>query len=284
MVQTELMADSLDRTIIHLSPTPSSKRPHRAPKQPLPLPRLRPHPRRGAVFCYIRTMTEASQANTAGKDTAKAGGQLLVELGPIVTLVAAYNVVKRLPAEHAVFSTFGGGPADAIYYATAVFMAATFAAIAYTFWRDRKVPPMLMVMGVIVLGFGALTFAFRDPTFIKVKPSIVNSFFALAIFASLAIKQNVWKLMFRHLFELPDKIWNTLAIRWGLFFIVMAAFNIVIWRNFSEDFWVNTRPIFSFGLTFLFMAANLPITLKWMGRSNEDFAAGRANQKGEALG
>jgi intracellular septation protein len=213
-------------------------------------------------------MTEASQANTAGKDTAKAGGQLLVELGPIVTLVAAYNIVKRLPAEHAVFATFGGGPADAIYYGTGVFMTATAAAIGYTYWRDRKVPPMLMVMGVIVLAFGALTFAFRDPTFIKVKPSIVNGFFALAIFGSLAIKQNVWRL----------------AFRWGLFFVVMAAFNIVIWQNFSEDFWVNTRPIFSFGLTFLFMAANLPLTLKWMGRNNEDFSAGRVNQKGEALG
>lgn len=228
-------------------------------------------------------MTETTPADTSRKDTARAGGQLLVELGPIVTLVAAYNIVKRLPADHAVFSTFGGEPADAIYYATGVFMAATFAAIAYTYWRDRKVPPMLMVMGVIVLGFGALTFAFRDPTFIKVKPSIVNTFFATAIFVSLAIKQNVWKLMFRHLFELPDKIWDMLALRWGLFFVVMAVFNIIIWQNFSEDFWVNTRPIFSFGLTFLFMAANLPITLKWMGRSNADFAAGRMNQKGAAL-
>jgi intracellular septation protein len=262
-----------------LNPTPSAPHPKAAAAPP-----LRAHPRRGAVFCYIRIMTETTQTNTAGKDTAKAGGQLLVELGPIVTLVAGYNIVKRLPADHAVFATFGGGPADAIYYATAIFMAATFAAIAYTFWRDRKVPPMLMVMGVIVLAFGALTFAFRDPTFIKIKPSIVNGFFALAIFGSLAIGQNVWRLMFRHLFTLPDKVWNTLAMRWGLFFIAMAIFNIVIWQNFSEDFWVNTRPIFSFGLTFLFMAANLPITLKWMGRDNDDYAAGRVNQKGEALG
>jgi intracellular septation protein len=226
-------------------------------------------------------MTDAppnTATDTSRKDTAKAGGQLLIELGPIVTFVAGYNIIKRLPAEHGVFGLFGGGPQDAIYYATGIFMLATALAVAFTYFRTGKVPPVLIVVGVLVLGFGALTFAFRDPTFIKVKPSIVNGFYAIAILGSLAIKQNVWKLLFRHTFELPDRIWDVLALRWGLFFILMAGLNIYIWLNFSEEFWVNTRPVVAFALVFGFMVANLPLTLKWIGRNNDDYASGRTNQ------
>jgi intracellular septation protein len=228
---------------------------------------------------------EAPTKSSAGGDTARGATQLIVELGPVLVFMVSYNVIRGFAAEHPLFAwataTFGIplGPKEAILFATAIFMAATLAAILFTFVRTKKVPPVLVVMGVLVAAFGGLTLALRDPTFIKLKPTIVNLFYAAAIFISLAIKQNVWKLLFKHAFDLPDAIWARLAINWGLFFIVMAIINEIVWRNFDEAFWVNFRFWGTFPLVFLFMLANLPMTMKWIGRSNEDFIAGRPNAK-----
>jgi intracellular septation protein len=222
-----------------------------------------------------RTPTPAADA--AGKDTARGAGQLLVELGPVAVFMISYNVIRGLPGEHALFAATGGSPAEAIFYATGLFMAATLAAIAYTWFTKRTIPPALLVMGVLVAAFGTLTFLFRDPTFIKIKPTIVNGFYAAAIFFSLAIGQNVWKLLFKHVFELPDRIWSTLAVRWGLFFLLMAGLNEIVWRNFDEAFWVNFRFWGVFPLVIAFALANVPITMRWIGRDNADYAAGRGN-------
>jgi intracellular septation protein len=221
---------------------------------------------------------DPAPAAGAGQDTARGAGQLLVELGPVAVFMISYNVIRGFPEGHALFAAFGAGPKDAIFFATALFMAATLGAIGYTYVTQKRIPPVLMIMGFLVVVFGALTFLFRDPTFIKVKPTIVNGFYAFAIFFSLAIRQNIWKLLFKHAFSLPDRIWTALAWRWGAFFAVMAVLNEFIWRNFSEEFWVNFRFWGVFPLVFLFMLANLPITMKWIGRSNADDAQGRTNK------
>lgn len=230
------------------------------------------------------TSLPPENAATAGANTARGAGQLIVELGPVAVFMISYNLIRGLPEGHALFAAFGASPKDAIYFATGLFMAATLSAIAYTWFTKKHIPPVLMIMGLLVAGFGTLTFLFRDPTFIKVKPTIVNLFYAAAIFISLAIGQNIWKLLFRHAFSLPDAVWRALAVRWGLFFLAMAGLNEVIWRNFDEAFWVNFRFWGVFPLTFLFLALNLPITMKWIGRNNEDYAKGRTNKKVEAEG
>jgi intracellular septation protein len=63
--------------------------------------------------------------------------------------------------------------------------------------------------------------------------------------------------------DMPDKAWRTLAIRWGLFFLAMAIWNEVLWRNFSETTWANWK-LGNVGVTFVFIFANMPFIMKHM--------------------
>ena len=191
----------------------------------------------------------------SAKETARGAGQILFDLGPIIIFVAAFNLWNRVD------------PANAIYAATAIFMTTTAALISYAFVRMRKVPPVLLISGVLVLAFGGLTLLLRDETFVKLKPTIVYLFYAVAIFATLAARRNIWKLLFGHAFVLPDRVWKILAIRWGLFFIAMAGLNEIIRLTQPTDVWVNSRLFVGFPLVGLFMLLNLPITLKNIGKT-----------------
>ncbi|MBC7769180.1 MAG: septation protein IspZ [Phycisphaerales bacterium] len=193
----------------------------------------------------------------AALDTAKprrAGGlnQMLIDLGPLLVFIVAFNVFNRIPSLKA----------DAVYIATAIFIVATLATIAYSWLRHRHVPPVLIVTGVIVVAFGGLTLALHDPIFIQIKPTFVNLFYVAAILFSLAIKKNVWKLLFRHTFNLPDRIWTILALRWAGCFAVQAAINEYIRQTQTFEVWANTRPLVVYPLVIAFALLNTPIVLK----------------------
>lgn len=197
---------------------------------------------------------------SATKDTARGAGQLLVDLGPIILFVLTFNVLNRIEALKA----------NAIYYATGAFIIATLAAIAWAWRTTRKVPPVLIVTGVLVTAFGGLTLLMHDENFMKIKPTFVNLFYAGAIFGAMLFRQNIWKLLFNHAFTLPDRIWTILAVRWGLFFLLMAGVNEYIRLTQTTEFWVNARVIVVYPLIFGFMLLNAPITMKWVGKSNAD--------------
>ena len=97
---------------------------------------------------------------------------------------------------------------------------------------------------------------------------VAKRFRHAAIFGALLFRQHVWKLLFGHAFVLPDRVWTILAVRWGIFFIFMAGINEAIRLTQTTDFWVNSRLFIGFPLVFLFMMANLPITLKNIGKEN----------------
>lgn len=196
-------------------------------------------------------------SDSAAKRTAKGGGQLLVDLGPVIVFVVTYNILNRTR------------PDDAIFISTGVFIAATLAAIAYSWFRTKKIPPVLIVTGVLVTAFGGLTILLHDENFMKLKPTVVYLFYAAAIFGSMLIGQNVWKLLFRHAFTVPDNVWNTLAIRWGLFFVFMAGLNEFIRHTQTTEFWVNSRFFLVFPLILGFALLNAPLMMKHMKDPDE---------------
>ncbi len=195
---------------------------------------------------------ELTPLATAKPKTPEGPNQLLIDLGPIVVFVVAFNVLQRIEATKA----------NAVYIATAIFIAATLAAIAYCKVKQGRIPPVLIVTGILVVGFGGLTLALRDQTFIQIKPTFTYLFYVAAILFSLAIRQNVWKLLFGHAFNLPDRIWTILALRWSGFFLFQAGLNEVIRQTQSFDFWLNSRPFIVFPLVLAFAAMNTPIVLK----------------------
>ena len=96
---------------------------------------------------------------------------------------------------------------------------------------------MLLVTGVLVTAFGGLKVLLHDENYIKIKPTFVYAFYALAIGFSVLIKQNVWKLLFRHVFTLPDRIWDVLALRWAAWFAMLSILNEIVRRSMSTEWW-----------------------------------------------
>lgn len=191
------------------------------------------------------------------KKAADSAGQLWIDLGPILVFVITYNVLFRIEATKA----------QAIYIAVGVFILSVLAAIAYCKIQRGKVPPILIVTGVLVTAFGGLTILLHDPQIIQIKFTFTFLFYAAAILFSLAIKQNVWKLFFRHIFTLPDRIWNVLALRWAVFYVVMALLNEVLRYYYNEangnfDVWLNLRTLLTYPAFIGFALANTPLVMK----------------------
>jgi intracellular septation protein len=208
-------------------------------------------------------------ASSAAKPKLSPTGQLAVDLGPAIVFMVSYNLARRFDATNAIF------------WSTGLFMAATVVALGWAFQVQKRAPPMLLVTAAIVLVFGGLTIYLHDATFAYVKPTIINCLFAAAIFGGLVVKRNVWKLLFQSAFDLPDRIWTILAVRWGFFYLFLAGLNEVIWRTQTEAFWANFKVFGVMPITFLFLLANLPLTLKYMRPAPDESIAPASEQKTE---
>jgi intracellular septation protein len=184
---------------------------------------------------------------------AKGGGaQILIDLGPVLTFAVAFNVLQRIEATKD----------NAVYLATAIFIAATLAAVAYSKIKLGRIPPVLIVTAILVTAFGALTIVLREPSLIQIKATVINAFFAVALVVSLALRQNLWKALLRHVYTLPDRIWDILAWRWAGYFAAMAIANEIMRASMTFETWVTWRPWFAFPMFFLFTMANMPLLLK----------------------
>lgn len=178
--------------------------------------------------------------------------QLIIDLGPVAVFVVAYNALLRMPAYKD----------NAVYIATGVFVVATLGAILYCLWKQGRIPPVLIVTGVIVTAFGGLTIALHDDTFIKLKPTVANLFYAAAIIGSLLVGENILKLLFKHIFTLPDRIWTVLALRWGAAFAGLAIVNEVMRQTLTTSDWVSWHfPVLMAGMI-AFALANTPLIIK----------------------
>jgi intracellular septation protein len=169
--------------------------------------------------------------------------RLALDLGPLILFFASFE--------------FYG-----IYPATAVFMVAVIAALAFGYLRERKIPPMPLFTAVLVLIFGGLTLYLKNDVFIKMKPTVLYAFFGLLLLGGLAFNRLFIKTVFAEAFDLSETGWRWLTWRWGLFALSLAVLNEIVWRNFSTAIWVDFKVWGIMPLIFLFALAQTPFVLK----------------------
>ncbi len=187
--------------------------------------------------------------------------KLALELGPLVVFfIVNAKGQDILDAYPVLAGWFGGQP---IIFATAVFMVAMAISLGLSALILKKIAVMPLVTAVVVLIFGGLTLYFQDSTFIKMKPTITNLLFAATLLGGLVFGQSLLKYVFGDVYKLKPEGWTVLTLRWGLFFLVLAGLNEVIWRNFSDDFWVAFKVWGIMPLTVVFSMFQLPVLSKY---------------------
>ena len=153
-----------------------------------------------------------------------------------------------------------------IFSGTAAFMVAILISVALSWRMERRLPVLPLVSAAFVLVFGGLTLYLADELFIKLKPTIVNALFAAILLGGLAAGQTFLKPLLGSAFQLSDVAWRTLTLRWGLFFIVLAILNEIVWRNTSTEFWIGFKLFGAMPLTLVFAAAQTPLILRHQPR------------------
>jgi intracellular septation protein len=184
--------------------------------------------------------------------------KLALELGPLMVFFFA-NARGEWLAES--FPTLGdlGGP---LFIATGLFMIATVIALAVSWILTRSLPIMPLVSGVVVLVFGALTLWLQDETFIKMKPTIVNTLFGAVLLGGLLFGKSLLGYVFDSAFHLDAEGWRKLTLRWGLFFLFLAVMNEIVWRTFSTDAWVAFKVWGIMPITILFTLSQMPLIMR----------------------
>jgi intracellular septation protein len=188
-------------------------------------------------------MKELAAPSEKSLDAGQSMRRFLLEAGPLGAFFVGYVVWN-------------------LFVATGVLMVAVVVALALSYYWERRIPFMPLVTAAMVLVFGGLTLYLKDETFIKMKPTIVNSLFAAALFIGLAFGRGLLKPLFGPAFQLDDAGWRKLSFRWGCFFVFLALLNEYIWRSYSEAFWVNFKVWGMFPLTLLFAVSQVPLIQK----------------------
>ena len=170
--------------------------------------------------------------------------RLLIDLGPLIAFFAAYARAG-------------------IYWATGVLMVATVLALVASRTLLGRFSPAPLVTAVLVVVFGGLTFWLEDPRFIMMKPTIINLFFAGALFFGLATRRPLLKMIMGEAVHLTDEGWHRLTLRWIVFFVSLAVLNEIVWRNFSEAAWVSFKAWGILPLTLLFALAQVGLIRRY---------------------
>jgi len=146
--------------------------------------------------------------------------------------------------------------------ATAVFMVATTISLVFSYIKTKRLPAVLLIGGSFIMVFGGLTLALDDDMFIKLKPTIVNTLFAAALFTGLATGRNFLKNIFESAIHIDDEGWRKLTWRWAWFFILLAVLNELVWRTQTTDTWVSFKVFGIMPLTLVFSFTQLPLIFR----------------------
>ncbi len=195
-------------------------------------------------------MTSLDDSPKVGPGAAKAPGRtvdptlkLVLELGPLACFfVASYR--------------YG------LHVATGVLMVGVVVALAASYLLTRRLPVMPVVTAIAVLFFGALTFYFDNPVFIKIKPTVINCIFGGALLGGLAFGKPLLPVVLDSALHLDEEGWRKLTFRWGLFFFLLAALNEIVWRTQSDVFWTGFKVFGTMPLTVVFALTQVPLILR----------------------
>ncbi len=163
--------------------------------------------------------------------------QLLLDYIPILAFIAAYFYKD-------------------IFFATAALMVIMPLVLLLQWLWTKKLNRIYAASTLLVLVLGGFTLAFRNPTFLYWKPTVLNWAFAIAFLGSQWIGEKPFvERMLGKAADLRKAQWITLNQMWVVFFVFVGAVNLYVAYSFSEAFWVKFKLFGMLGLTLVFVIA-----------------------------
>ena len=153
---------------------------------------------------------------------------------------------------------------EKIIFATKVFVPTLIVSSVLSYLILKTISKMAIITAVVVIIFGFLTVWFRNPVFIKMKPTIIYVSFSLILTLGLLRKKSFLQSLMGSALNMEDRGWLILTKRVTIFFLILAVLNEVVWRYFGQDQWVNFK---TFGLpiiTLFFFAFQYKLFQKYV--------------------
>jgi intracellular septation protein len=181
--------------------------------------------------------------------TTSSAWKMAIDYGPILVFFVADKLA-------------GGGVHGALI-ATGAFMAAIVVAFIAALAVLKRVPPMLWVSAILVLGFGGITLYLRDPKYIEMKPTAIYLLFAVVLLIGVFRHKAVLKWLFGPIFPgLTEEGWLKLSRNWAIFFLLLAGANELMRAFLSFDTWLTLKVWGVTVISILFGLANMPMLLR----------------------
>ena len=197
-------------------------------------------------------MTNTSPNTPSKAEAKKAGNQLykvLIEVMPVAIFLYLYDATVP----------------ESVFTATKGFMVAIIASIIASKIIYKKIGIILWVSAAMVVIMGGATLYFEDDFFFKIKPTIMNSFFAIALIGGYFAGKPLIKYLLEASFpDVPHEVWLKLSFRFGLFYIFLAVLNEITWRNFSTEIWMSAKLWVVMPVNMLFMLTQMPLLMKYL--------------------
>ncbi len=146
--------------------------------------------------------------------------------------------------------------------ATWALVGVSLAALVAGFALERRVAVSPLIWGGAAVAFGVMTLVFHDPRILKMKTTFIDAGLGLFLLGGFALGRSPVKLLMGQAISLSEAGWRGLTLRFGLFFLAMAALNEVIWRTQPDAVWVAFRFPGLIILSLLFSATQVPGMMK----------------------
>lgn len=132
---------------------------------------------------------------------------------------------------------------DGIYTATSTLVFSSIICLGLRWAIYGNIPKSMIVSTVVLCCFGGLTMYFRNPIFIKLKPTIIYSFFSLALVTCAIFNKNALSFITGGALNVESVDWKKMCFYFAFVFAICAVLNECVWRNFPEETWVNFKVI-----------------------------------------
>jgi intracellular septation protein len=189
--------------------------------------------------------------------------KLILEMGPLIIFFVCYY---NAPIPENLKNDLDEANLFKIIFATKIFVPAILVALFIGWFQTKKIAKMPLITAILVVVFGGLTIWLNNPIFIKMKPTLIYLIFSAILGYGLLKKKSYLKILMGSAIPMNEEGWLILSKRFVGFFVLLAFTNEIIWRFFSQDFWVNFK---TFGLPILlifFMALQFNLFNKYSNK------------------